>query len=90
MGKLTYERTENDLEPSKITLDIEDELSIWEFKVVCKRLASAIGYHYESIIDAFGDETKEPTETIAHAGMQDMLNVNPFFDIDTPSGSAFL
>jgi len=54
MGKLIFTYTDKDYikhnrEVSKIELDVH------EFKVVCVRLASTIGYSNKSIIKSFGD-----------------------------------
>lgn len=60
MGKLIFTYTDKDYiehnrEVSKIELDVPDDMDIHEFKVVCVRLASTIGYSNKSITNAFGD-----------------------------------
>ena len=59
MGKLIFRYTdellENCREASKIELNVPDDMDIQEFKVMCVRMASAMGYHPNSIDDAFGD-----------------------------------
>jgi len=60
MGKLIFTYTDKDYikhnrEVSKIELDVPDDMDIHEFKVVCVRLASTIGYSNKSIIKSFGD-----------------------------------
>jgi hypothetical protein len=60
MGKLIFSYTEKDFiehnrEASKIELDVPDDMDIHEYKIMCVRLASAIGYQEKSINKAFGD-----------------------------------
>ena len=96
MNKIIFERgDENDdglfdvVEPERITLDIPSGISIHDFKIICKRLASAIGYCQESIEDAFGSESEDCEEMLMQAHIREVLNkdaVDKFFDIP-PSGS---
>lgn len=60
MGKLIFTYTDKEFlevqrEASKIELDVPDDMDINEFKVMCVRLASAMGYHENSIKKSFGD-----------------------------------
>lgn len=60
MGKLIFNYTDKEFlemqrEASKIELDVPDDMNIHEFKVMCVRLASAMGYHENSIKKSFGD-----------------------------------
>jgi len=60
MGKLIFSYTEKDFkdlnrEANKIEFDVPDDMDINEYKVVCVRLASALGYGNKSIKKAFGD-----------------------------------
>ena len=59
MGKLIFRYTDELLEDcreaSKIEFNVPDDMDIQEFKVMCVRMASAMGYHPNSIDDAFGD-----------------------------------
>jgi len=60
MGKLIFSYTEKDFidinrEASKIELDVPDDMDIHEYKVMCVRLASAMGYQNTSITKSFGD-----------------------------------
>lgn len=60
MGKLIFSYTEKDFidnnrEASKIEFDVPDDMNIHEFKVMCVRLASSIGYANSSITKSFGD-----------------------------------
>ena len=59
MGKLIFRYTDELLEDcreaSKIEFNIPDDMDIHEFKVMCVRMASAMGFHPNSIDDAFGD-----------------------------------
>ena len=91
MNKIIFERgEENDdglfdvIEPERITLDIPSGISIYDFKVICKRLASAIGYCEQSIEDAFGNETDTDEEMLVQAHLHEMLRhdvVDKFFDL---------
>jgi hypothetical protein len=42
-------------EASKIEFDVPNDMNIYEFKIICVRLASAMGYTDVSIKNAFGD-----------------------------------
>lgn len=60
MGKLIFNYTDTELlevqrEASKIEFEVPDDMNISEFKVMCVRLASAMGYHENSIKKSFGD-----------------------------------
>ena len=60
MGKLIFTYTdkdfiENNREVSKIEFDVTDDMNIHEYKVICVRLASAIGYGDKTIKKSFGD-----------------------------------
>jgi|TARA_B110000483_G_C18118801_1_gene512728 hypothetical protein len=60
MGKLIFTYTdkdfiENNREVSKIEFDVPDDMNIHEYKVICVRLASAIGYGDKTIKKSFGD-----------------------------------
>jgi len=74
MAKLTFKYTDTDefepREASKIELTVPDDMDIFEFKVVCMRLASSIGYHSESIKKAFGDDDINGTSD----GLKDLLD----------------
>ena len=62
MAKIIYNtNASHNREAQSISFDIADDLNINEFKIVCVRLAHAMGYHYKSIERTFGDlehETK--------------------------------
>jgi len=59
MAKLIFKYTDELLEECREISEIEftfpDDLDINEFKVICVRLASAMGYHENSIKKGFGD-----------------------------------
>lgn len=59
MGKLIFRYTdellEENREASEIELTVPDDMNIHEFKVMCVRLASSMGYQQSSIEKAFGD-----------------------------------
>ena len=56
MAKITYNTNDSyNREAKSISFDIADDLNINEFKIVCVRLAHAMGYHYKSIERTFGD-----------------------------------
>jgi len=59
MGKLIFRYTdelvETNREAKEIEFTVPDDMDIHEFKVMCVRLASAMGYHENSISKSFGD-----------------------------------
>lgn len=60
MGKLIFTYTDEynlkfNREATKIEFDVRDDMDINEFKVMCVRMAGAMGYHEKSIKRAFGD-----------------------------------
>ena len=59
MGKLIFRYTDELLEDNReareIELTVPDDMDIHEFKVMCVRMASAMGYHENSITKEFGD-----------------------------------
>lgn len=59
MARLTFEYNENvDMrEASSISMEVPDDMDIYEYRVMCMRLASTLGYHPESIKRAFGEES---------------------------------
>ena len=56
--KLTYERGAPSNEAQKIEFDIPQDMTVHEFKRICKRLASALGYSSTSIDEAFSTSKK--------------------------------
>ena len=57
MDKLIYERgcpTNGSGEPSKIVLELSENLTLDEFRISCIRLAKALGYTDVSIQKLFG------------------------------------
>jgi hypothetical protein len=57
MGKLIYisEDTDN-REVNKIEFEVVDDLTISEFKIICIRMASAMGYPHSIIEKSFGSD----------------------------------
>jgi hypothetical protein len=57
MGKLIYisEDTDN-REANTITFEVVDDLTISEFKIICMRMASAMGYSQSIIEKSFGSD----------------------------------
>lgn len=59
MGKLIFRYTdelvEEIREAKEIELTVPDDMDIHEFKVMCVRLASAMGYQEKSIQKGFGN-----------------------------------
>ena len=54
--KLIYYRSDYSREAQKIEMEIPPNLTIAEFKIVCRRLAAATGYAHESITKEFGKD----------------------------------
>lgn len=82
MDKIIFERDilddDKDLtnyngEPIRIIFEMKSGLKIEYFKVLCKRLASAIGYSENSIERAFGDETLTFEEIEAQVKMRSLI-----------------
>jgi hypothetical protein len=46
-------------EASQISFDVPDDMNINEFKIMCVRLAHAMGYHPNSVKKAFGETDYE-------------------------------
>ena len=65
MAKLTYTRDDSEFitEASKIEFTISEDMDIYEFHTMCIRLAQSVGYHHQSIEDAFGEPHDYPRPT---------------------------
>lgn len=61
MDKITYTRGTHSTEAQKVEMEIQEDLSIWDFKTLCKRLACALGYGSKSVEEAFGGKPKTST-----------------------------
>ena len=59
MDKITYTRGTYSREAQKVEFEVPEDLSIQDFKRLCKRLASSLGYSYDSIDEVF-DNKKPP------------------------------
>jgi hypothetical protein len=56
MAILTYTSEEpTNREAMSVSFDMPDDMNIYEFKIMCVRLASSLGYHPNSIKSAFGE-----------------------------------
>ena len=62
--KLTYERGAPSSEAQKIEFDIPQDMTDHEFKRICKRMASALGYSSMSIDEAFGQSKEVTNKTL--------------------------
>lgn len=62
MDKITYTRGTYSREAQKIEFEVPEDLSIQDFKILCKRLASSLGYSYKSIDEIF-DNKQSPQST---------------------------
>jgi hypothetical protein len=60
--KLIYYRSEFSREAKKIEMEIPPNLTIAEFKIVCRRLASSLGYAPESVANEFGKDKEVGNE----------------------------
>ena len=59
MSKLIFTTNESDnREASKIEFEVPNDMDVWEYKRMCMRMASAMGYTSLSIKKAFGHEYK--------------------------------
>jgi hypothetical protein len=56
MAKLIYDMEDSNCrEASVISFDVPDDMDVFEFKIMCRRLAAALGYTDVSIVRAFGE-----------------------------------
>ena len=75
MNKIIFERVnESTDEPTRISFELSDGMTIDGFKIICKRLASAIGFAEQSIEDEFGNETITPEEMMAQAHIKEIIH----------------
>lgn len=64
MAKLIFTTdTEHNREASKIEFTIPEEMDIFEYRIMCIRMAAAMGYGETSIKRAFGEEELSQTES---------------------------
>lgn len=55
MGIFSYESKDSlNREANNIRFDVPDDMNIYEYKIMCVRLAHAMGYHHNSISKVFG------------------------------------
>ena len=55
MGLLNYEsESSHNREAKNISFDVPDDMNIYEYKIMCVRMANAMGYHHNSVKKAFG------------------------------------
>jgi hypothetical protein len=74
MAKLIFNiDNDNFREASNIELVVPDDMDIWEYKIMCIRLASAMGYTESTIKRAFGEEKYNHTK--------DELRIREFLEI---------
>jgi len=80
MGKLIFTYTdkdfiENNREANKVELDVPDDMDINEYKIVCVRMASAIGYGIKSMKKTFRDLVFRQDDTNTIKELLDELNI---------------
>lgn len=63
-------------EASKIEFTVPDDMNIQEFKVMCIRLASAMGYSNTTIKKAFGDPVYGDEDPDKIKQLLNELNIN--------------
>jgi hypothetical protein len=56
MDKIIYTRGTYSKEAQKIEMDVRENLDVHDFKLICKRLACALGYSSNSVEEAFGSK----------------------------------
>ena len=54
--KITYVRTTTSREAQKIEFDLPRDMTILEYKRICKRLALALGYSNKAVVEHFGKD----------------------------------
>tara|TARA_R110001583_G_scaffold13766_5_gene58744 strand:- start:2386 stop:2592 length:207 start_codon:yes stop_codon:yes gene_type:complete len=62
MDRITYTRGTYSKEAQKVELEVREDMDIFDFKILCKRLAASLGYSYNSIEEAF-DNKQRPSKT---------------------------
>jgi len=90
MAKIKWilEDTEYCREASEIEFTIPDDMTIQEYKIICKRLASAMGYQDTTIQRAFGNsEYKTQYDDDLQKLFNSLLSDNPLVVKDPLSGS---
>lgn len=75
MAKIRYEHSDPEeiREAQNIEFTVPDDLNIFEYRIMCMRLASALGYTSESIKKAFGEES-DPEADINIDWLNDWVN----------------
>ena len=53
MDKLVYQRSDKSKEPQKIDFEFKQDITAFEFRNICVRMAGALGYSNTSIENAF-------------------------------------
>ena len=53
--KLIYQRSGETKEAKSIELEIPNNMNCEEFKIICIRMAHALGYHETTVRETFGD-----------------------------------
>lgn len=78
MAKLEYHSEEPlNREAKHISFDVPDDMNINEYKIMCVRLASAMGYHPNSIYRAFGQLEYETESDKEFVNFLKSLNIAP-------------
>lgn len=67
MAKLIFKYTDSETklynrEASTIKMNVPDDMDIHEFKTMCIRMASAIGFADKTIKKSFGEEYQPPSD----------------------------
>ena len=78
---------EENREASRIELQVPNDLNVFEFKNMCIRMASAMGYHPNSIGKAF-ETTKEKSE-IDKEIFSIFYDINESTSVVSTTGSLF-
>ena len=60
--KITYTRGTYSREAQRVSFEVPEDLTIQDFKILCKRLAASLGYSYKSIDEVF--DNKQPPKSI--------------------------
>ena len=80
MAKLIFRYTDTELgeenrEASEIELTVPDDMNITEYKTMCVRLASALGYTEKTIEKGFGDLVFGDEDANTIKDLLDELNI---------------
>lgn len=86
MAKLIYRTEDNgNREANVVTLDVPNDMNMGEFKIICVRLAHALGYIHKSIDRHFGDLDYDTERDKIIRSLFEKSNTIPNYNMPTGS-----